>query len=1321
MLRHVRKSVRSSILGVLMAILALFAVTYLILADTRVQYEQQLLQRFTTILDSTEQALRIWGENHITHASTLAEDEELQSYTKILLQDVDKGREQLLIDNRYIGVREYFQTLLNKEIFEGFFIINQDYLSLASSRDINTGMLNLLSQQSEHLQPVWQGVPMISRVQLSDVDLGVDKSSGLGKKYTMFVVVPIFTEGQVSAALMLRLNPYKTFFPLLQRERSGGSGVTYAFDNQGNLLSPIDKEWLTRGHISEFMDQGRLNKNISTQLNQLQSGVTSNLVGYTGVHNELAVGAWRWLPDMDVAITTEQPREEAFGLLYHTNRLIFLAACFSAFLMLLTSVIFFRSRRLADAEAFLSHTISEVSSEGIIVVDRKGVVVRANQAVSSMLNTPLKSLYGQAFLPFFPEWDDMDYTDWLRVKSKLKQAQETQLLSTNQQKLGVQVMVRDVEGANSEYYVVYIRDISAYKRMNEDLKSFSFRLQLEKDKAEQAAETLKVTRDALENSDIAELWIECRSGRILHSNNVALNRLEYDEQTLKSLTLLSIDFYHTEESFKDQVAQVRENGFLRTESVHQSKNGHLIPVELIMMYQVLSGQELLVAFVLDITERKAAENRLKKATTEAEAANRAKSAFLATMSHEIRTPLNGIVASVDMLRFKGITKEQLELTEQAYASAISLMQIINDVLDFSRIEADSLELNEHTLSMHQLVREVQMVTGPIAQKRSCHLLFLDEIEASYLQGDSVRIKQVIINLVSNAVKFSSEQQGRKGQVCVRLNYDTTRQMLNFSVTDNGIGMSDEVISRLFRPFSQADGDITRRFGGSGLGLAITQRLIQMMQGSITVDSEEGVGSTFSVRIPLCQTEPSEAPGSAGLIHSFQNEIDSLSTVTLLCYLNDDFSREALQLYFQTSYPHGRWQDIPSEDTLSQALQQCDKCNCIVLTDEVYYSRVADLTSRQNISVIKSGFFSDTEELFLPLRHVHLNLYYLNGESLSREIQYCCFPEQFNDAISTGSGCIEHLNLESDRVGLVLLVDDNGMNRKVIGQQLAMLGLSYEVAEDGQQALDRWLQYDFGLLLTDCHMPVMDGYTLAKKIRQYPQYQHIPIIALTADAMKGVRDQCLAAGMNDCLSKPLELETLAVTIQRNLPELSKVACSDRADALFLKDDLSQALIASVAETIAPEGPMSVNEYTVGENDSTDGVQEISGQEILCEEEKRASPALLDFSVLPKLISSDDVAVLQEFYQEFLDSSEEVVLRLKQGMDNGDISLIGSATHQLKSSAGMVGALELSDKATAINTAVKQNISDNVVRDSSELIQVYERSAALIRDYILQTSD
>ena len=255
MLRHVRKSVRSGILGVVMAVLALSTVTYLILADTRAQFEQQLLQRFTTILDSTEQALHIWSENHITHASALAENEELQSYTKILLQDVDKGREQLLIDNRHIGVREYFQALLNKDIFEGFFIIDREYLSLASSRDDNTGTLNLLSLQSEHLQQVWQGIGVISRVQLSDVDLGIDEASGLKKRYTMFVVVPIFIKGEVAAALALRFNPYKTFFPLLQRERSGTAGVTYAFDNQGTLLSPVNKAWLMDGDTKGVGDQ----------------------------------------------------------------------------------------------------------------------------------------------------------------------------------------------------------------------------------------------------------------------------------------------------------------------------------------------------------------------------------------------------------------------------------------------------------------------------------------------------------------------------------------------------------------------------------------------------------------------------------------------------------------------------------------------------------------------------------------------------------------------------------------------------------------------------------------------------------------------------------------------------------------------------------------------------------------------------------------------------------------------------------------------------------------------------------------------------------
>ncbi|MBB1485374.1 hybrid sensor histidine kinase/response regulator [Oceanospirillum sediminis] len=1308
MLRHIRQTIQSGVLSILIAISALSGVTYLILSDTRDQFEQQLQQRFATILDSTELALSIWVENHITHSSALADDEELQSYVRVLLQDAEKGREQLLIDNRYLGIREYFQFLLSREIYEGFFILNPDYQSLASSRDSNTGTTNLLSLQSEHLQPVWSGKPVISKIQLSDVDLGVDSVSGQVKKYTMFVVVPVTIKGKVDAALALRINPYRTFFPLLSREKSGKRGITYAFDQYGSLLSPVDANWLSGDDADSAYHQGRLNKKVSERVSPRSSETSFNLIGYPGIHSEYVVGGWRWLKDMGIAITTEQPREEAFSLLHHTNRLIFLAACFSVFLMLLTSIIFFRSRRLADAEAFMSHAISEVSSEGIIVVDLKGCVIRANHAVSLMLKMPLDSMYGRTFLPFFPEWDDMECSEWLRKKSKLTQPLETQLLSAEKDKLGVQVMVREVEGDNSGYYVVYIRDISTYKKMNEDLKSFSFRLQLEKDKAEQAAETLKVTRDALENSDIAELWIECRSGRIVHSNNVALNRLEYDTQTLKSLTLLNIDFHHTEESFKEQVIQVRDSGFLRTESVHQSKNGHLIPVELIIMYQVLSGQELLVAFVLDISERKAAENSLKKATREAEAANRAKSAFLATMSHEIRTPLNGIVASVDMLRFKGITKEQLELTEQAYASAISLMQIINDVLDFSRIEADSLELNESPLSIRQLVREVQMVTGPIAQKRACQLLFIDEIESPYLLCDGVRVKQIIINLVSNAVKFSSDQEDKRGQVYVYLSYDLSRQILSVRVSDNGIGMSEEVISRLFQPFSQADGDITRRFGGSGLGLTITQRLTRMMGGTIHIDSEEGLGSIFSVQIPLLRAEvpDSSVPVSAIL----PEKSSALAPVTLLCYLGDDASRKALRLYFSECCPDGHWLDFHCEDELAQALRQLSVQNSVVLTDDAYYPRVADLADDQNIRLIKAGFYSDTEELFLPPGHARLNLYYLNSENLFREIQYCCFPDRFNDGLAASrAGSSVHPGFNPDQVGRVLLVDDNAMNRKVIGQQLSMLGLTYDTAEDGQQALDFWLQRDYGLLLTDCHMPVMDGYNLARKIRQYSQYQHYPIIALTADAMKGVRDQCLAAGMNDCLSKPLELETLATTILRNLSEYAVPQTPVYADALIDSDNSGSENKVAESSLVDTDLLFHAAEPGMAENqtDESESTETATQNNI---------PALLDFSVLPKLISSDDVSVLQEFYQEFLDSSQEVIVRLKQGIEQNDFTVIGSATHQLKSSAGMVGAVALSDKATVINTAIKQNASDSVMTDASELILIYERSVTLIREHI-----
>jgi PAS domain S-box-containing protein len=661
----------------------------------------------------------------------------------------------------------------------------------------------------------------------------------------------------------------------------------------------------------------------------------------------------------------------------------------------------------------------------------------------------------------------------------------------------------------------------------------------------------------------------------------------------------------------------------------------------------------------DITELKRAQAAQEDARAAAEAANRAKSEFLATMSHEIRTPMNGVIGMVDVLQQTSLQGYQSEMVDTIRDSAYSLLGIIEDILDFSKIEAGKLEVECLPTSVAEVVEKACGMLDHLAVRKNVDLtLFTDPALPALVQGDAQRLRQIIINLANNAIKFSSGLS-RPGQVSVRAVLAERRPdgiVVNISVTDNGIGMDAETQTRLFTAFSQADASTTRRFGGTGLGLSIARNLAGLMGGDIVVQSAPGEGSSFTLRLPGLQIADSQAldairgadtvPSSAvtGLRCLVVGDADSLAE-DWAAYLDADGAQVERATDLASAREHatpagpGPWLwliDADHHATESDGLQAMFAARTIDDLRVLVIARGKRRRLRQPVAE-------------LPLWEVDANA--LTRQRLLKTAAIVAGRLSAEEVPTAGGKSAAALaapaRADALKQGrLILIAEDNETNQKVIVQQLALLGFAADVAGDGREALARWQSGDYALLLTDLHMPHMDGFELTASIRAEENgTRRMPIIALTANALRGEALRCLDAGMDDYLSKPTPLAELKAILEKWLP---------------------------VAVSPAP-----------------------------------TSVAPVDVSVLAALVG-DDPATIREFLMDFRASATSIAAELATACAAGDTTQATALAHKLKSSARSVGAMALGELCAELEATGNAGQADAL----PDLIQRFEAEMAAV---------
>jgi PAS domain S-box-containing protein len=778
-------------------------------------------------------------------------------------------------------------------------------------------------------------------------------------------------------------------------------------------------------------------------------------------------------------------------------------------------------KRDCPDEHILNQELLNITDNAVLVVDKNRKIKHWNKRAEQLTGLKAKECIGK-------ELNDLNTSFCFQLSSLFDEVHhETGLIEKRRCKINPH--------KNNEIIII----LNAKALQNEQGKfiggliSFDDITQIEKGRQELEETRLRFEKLATAASE--GIILTDKHGRINYSNPAARKMFQLQEEEI-----LGTDFREHvlhDESYDEFLKGIQD--FAKSgkgaslDKVHifnglRSDNSEF-PLETSFSAFYVKQELHTVAIMRDITKRKKIESDLVTARRKAEEADRLKSQFLANMSHEIRTPMNGILGMAEILQQTTLDNNQKEYLNIINKSSNNLLSIINDILDFSKIESNKIELEAIPFNLREVMDEVAELLAYRADEKGVSLnSFTDTLTPEIIVGDPVRLRQVLLNLVNNAVKFTEQGEVNVSSEMVLKDANTIR--MRFTVKDTGIGISQQGIQKLFQPFTQVDPATTRKYGGTGLGLIISKKLVEMMGGKLTVESKPGQGATFTFTSSFktythhngfSQKKKADFSGLHVLIVDDNTNNRIIFRKYLKnwnCYISEARDgHDALQKLQQAKESLNPVK-IALLDFQMPEMDGIELAHRIKESPELEDTRLILLTSVTNIlnnhEVKEKGF---VDYLTKPIKLNHL--YNIINRAKSKKPTY-----QIQEPKTENTETARMKNKKR-----ILLAEDNPVNQKVASLNIKKLGYEVDIVENGKAALEAMQNNEYHAVFMDIQMPVMDGLDATRAMRQYEAdngiEKKISIIAVTANAMKGDRERCLKAGMNAYIAKPFTIDQL----------------------------------------------------------------------------------------------------------------------------------------------------------------------------------------------------